>query len=44
MPTEDLAIAIQWLVKQNYLEADDGILRAVRGTDVEMTYAMGAST
>jgi ribosomal protein S18 acetylase RimI-like enzyme len=42
-PTEEVAIAIQWLVQQDYLEADDGTFRVAHGTGGEKTYRLGGT-
>ncbi|WP_276300191.1 GNAT family N-acetyltransferase [Halorussus lipolyticus] len=41
LPTEEVAIAIQWLVQHGYLEADAGTFRVAHGTEVERTYRLG---
>lgn len=40
LPTEEVAIAIQRLVQQDYLEADDGTFRVARDAELERTYRL----
>lgn len=41
LSTEEVAIAIQWLVQHGYLEADNGTFRLARDTKFERTYRLG---